>query len=127
MNISIAYDGRCPVCQHVVLASRLKERSDTLELLDVRKDPVSDIQGQDLSSLNFDQGFAVVVDGQVHSGHEGAHVLAGLTQAGPISFRTFQWLMKTESRSRFWYPIMKFGRRLLLIVLRIPRINAQKS
>ena len=123
MDVSIAYDGECPVCQHVVRASRLRDRSATLELLDARRDRLDDVQGRDLRDLDFDEGFAVVVDGEVHHGADGARVLAGLTQKRGAAFRLFQWLVRSERRSRFWYPVLRSGRNVLLRVLRVPKIG----
>lgn len=123
MNVSIVYDGFCPVCSRLVAASRLRQRAEKLDLVDARTEPVEDIQGQDLSSLDFDAGFAVVIDGAVHFGAEGARVLAAITEPRGLFFRVFQWLVRTEARSRFWYPVLRTSRRILLLVLRVPRFR----
>lgn len=121
--VSVVYDGQCPVCRYVVGVARLRDRSVRLELIDVRSDDVSSIQGANLSGVDFDEGFAVVVDGQVYLGAEAAQVLAGLTQRSGVGYRLFQWLVRTEGRSRFWYPVMRSGRGLLLRILRVPKIG----
>lgn len=123
MKVSIVYDDFCPVCSRLAAASRLQERAAELELVDARTEPVDDIQGQDLSSLDFDAGFAVVTDGEIHFGAEGARVLAALTEPSGLFYRVFQWLVRTEARSRFWYPVLRAGRRVLLVVLRVPRFG----
>ncbi len=122
-RVSIVYDGQCPVCRHVVSVARLRGRTASLELIDARTDYVTAIQGNDLSEVDFDEGFAVIVDGRVHLGADGAQVLAGLAQRSGIGFRLFQCLVATEGRSRFWYPILRAGRKLLLRMLRVPRIS----
>lgn len=122
MQVSIVYDGLCPVCRHVVRASRLRDRAASLELVDARRDPIDDVQGVSLENIDFDKGFAVVVDGDVHHGADGARVLAALTEKTGIAFRLFRWLVRTERRSRMWYPVLRAGRNLLLRLLRVPRI-----
>lgn len=123
VHVSIAYDGECPVCRHVVRASRLRDRSASLELIDARRDPLGDVQGRSLEDVDFDEGFAVVVDGRIYHGADGAHVLAVLTEKSGVAFRVFQWLVRTEGRSRFWYPVLRAGRNVLLRILRVPRIG----
>ena len=120
MKVTIVYDGFCPVCRHVARASRLRERTAVLELIDARTQPVGDVQGRDLAGLDFNEGFAVVVDGAVHFGADAARVLAVLTERGGSGYRVFRWLVRTEARSRFFYPVFKAARRVLLFVLRVP-------
>lgn len=127
MKVSIVYDGFCPVCSRLVAASRLRERASKLELLDARTQPVDDVQGLDLSELDFDQGFAVVTDGEVHFGADGARVLAVLTEPSALFYRMFQLLVRTAPRSRFWYPVFKAGRRVLLFVMRVPRFETDRQ
>ena len=122
MRVSIVYDGKCPVCSRLAAASRLRDRAATLELIDARSDPVDDVQGNDLGDVNFNQGFAVVVDGEVCLGADGARVLALLTEPTGILFRLFQWLVRGGRRSRFFYPVLRAGRNLLLRLMRVPQI-----
>ena len=120
VNVSIVYDGLCPVCRHVARASRLRERTALLELVDARTQPVVNVQGRDLGGLDFNQGFAVVVDGTVHFGADAAQVLAALTERGGSGYRVFRYLVRTEARSRFFDPVFKAARRVLLFMLRVP-------
>jgi predicted DCC family thiol-disulfide oxidoreductase YuxK len=124
MKVTIVYDRECPVCRRLVTATRLKERGAELELINARRDALDDIQGADLTTLDFDEGFAVVVDGHVHHGAEGARVLALLTEPTGVMFRLFRFLVRTPGRSRVWYPVFRAGRNLLLRLLRIPTIGS---
>ena len=124
MKVTIVYDRECPVCRRLVTATRLKERGAELELINARRDVLDDIQGADLTTLDFDEGFAVVVDGHVHHGAEGARALALLTEPTGVMFRLFRFLVSTPARSRFWYPVFRAGRNLLLRLLRIPTIGS---
>jgi len=123
IQVSVVYDGQCPVCSYVVGVARLRDRAGALELIDARTEPVVCIQGRNLSALNFDEGFAVVVDGAVHHGADAAQVLSALTQPSGLGYRLFRWLVATERRSGFWYPVLRFLRGVLLKVLRVPKIN----
>jgi len=122
MKVSIVYDGQCPICQRVIVASRLKSRTDELELYDARTLTHSVIQGCDVSQLDFNEGFAVIVDGKLHHGAEGAYMLAMLTQSSGMLFRIFKWLSQSPTRSQLTYPVLRFGRSILLWLLRIPKI-----
>lgn len=123
MDVSIIYDGKCPICRHVATGARVYQRNAYLELIDARSGDLGAIQGRDLSNLDFDQGFAVVVDGGVYHEAEAARVLAVLTKPRGVGYRLFRWLMRTESRREYWYPVMKSARRRLLFLLRVPPIN----
>lgn len=126
VKVSIVYDGMCPVCNQLARTTRLQDRGGTLELIDARSDELEMIQGNDLSGVDFNEGFAVVVDGEPHLGADGAHVLALLTEPSGLFFRLFRWSMRTEKRSRILYPVLRSGRRLLLKILRIPLIADPK-
>lgn len=123
MEVSIVYDGDCPVCRHVVSMARLRERAAAVGTVDVRTEAVSDVQGRDLGDIDFDRGFVVVVDGRVHEGSEAAHVLAGLSQPNGLAFAVFRWAMRSERRARVLYPVLARARRLLLRMLGVPLLN----
>lgn len=124
MKVTIVYDRRCPICRRLVAATRLRERAASLELVDARTEALENIQGKDLRALDFDAGFAVVVDGEVHHGADGARALALLTEPTGVIFRLFRFLVRTPGRSRVWYPVFRAGRWLLLRLLGIPVIGA---
>lgn len=123
MNVTIVYDSDCPVCRHDPRAATLRERAAKLNLVDVRSEEVDDVQGNDLRDLDFDEGFAVVINGQAHHGAKGANALSALTEPTGLAFWVFRWLVRTESRSRFWYPILATFRAMLLRILGITRIG----
>lgn len=123
MQVSIVYDGDCPVCRHVVSMTRLRERMATVTPIDARRASVDDVQGRDLGHIDFDSGFVVVVDGVVYAGSEAAHVLAGLTQPNGVAFSLFRWLMRSERRARWLYPVLAGARRLLLRILGVPLLQ----
>lgn len=122
MHISILYDGKCPVCSNIVEAAELRRKSSSLELIDVRRQAHNDIQGHDMTTLDFNEGFCLVVDGTIYFGSEAACMLAFLFDSTSSQFRVFRFLMRSESSSRFWYPLLKCGRNVLLFLFRIPKI-----
>jgi predicted DCC family thiol-disulfide oxidoreductase YuxK len=123
MHVSIVYDGKCPICRRVATGARVYQRTANLELIDARSGNLEDIQARDLRGLDFDEGFAVVVAGGVYHEAEAARVLAVLTKPRGVGYRLFRWLMRTESRSQYWYPVLKSARRRLLFLMRVPPIN----
>lgn len=123
MHVSIVYDRKCPICHRVASGARVYQRNANLDLIDARSGNLGDIQGRDLTAVDFDEGFAVVVDGGVYHEAEAARVLAVLTKPRGVGYRLFRWLMRTDSRSEYWYPVLKSARRRLLFLMRVPPIN----
>lgn len=104
----------------------LRQRADFFELIDARagKNQLRQVQGQDLSGLNLDDGFAIVQDGNVYIGSDAAWLLASLGHPSNWRFRAFRALTRTPDRSRIFYPILRTARNLLLRVLGRKKINS---
>jgi predicted DCC family thiol-disulfide oxidoreductase YuxK len=122
-TVSIVYDEACPVCRNIVHAARLRERTARLELIDARTQRVDAVQGRDLSRLDFDRAFAVLVDGEIFYAASGARALALLTEPTGIAFRIFRLLAASDASSRLSYPLMRGARAVLLKLLRIGPIE----
>ncbi|NBD95857.1 MAG: DUF393 domain-containing protein [Gammaproteobacteria bacterium] len=123
MRVVIVYDGQCPVCTRLTRAARLRDRASELELIDARGSPLHDIESNDLSQVDFDRGFAVIVDGRVFCGADGARALALITEPTGVFYWLFQLLTRGEKRSRVFYPVMRAGRSLLLRIMGVPRFS----
>lgn len=125
MNVSVVYDRNCPVCRDIIGLGRLRDRASTLELIDARSGPLDSVQERDLRGCDFDEGFVVVCDGEVFHGADAAHLWGALTGSKSWRYKLFQALVKSDSRSRFWYPWLKRGRSVLLRLLGVPKIADQ--
>lgn len=123
MKVSVVYDEKCPVCRDIVGLGRLRDRTGEVELIDARTGCLESVQGVDISSYDFDEGFVVVFDGDVYHGADAAFIWGKLTDSVRWRFRLFQVFVKTRSRSHRWYPWMKAGRSCLLRILGISRIG----
>ena len=65
----------------------------------------------------------VRIDGEIFYGPEAIHELALRTNNKGFLNRFASFVFRSRGRSRFFYPILKAMRNLLLKILRKPRIN----
>jgi len=111
----IIYDGECIYCQNYVAFLRLQEAIGPVELLDARSaDPrVADYwqQGYDLN-----EGMLFVHRGRVHHGAEAISMLARLSSEDDLRNRLNARLFSHQTAARGLYPLLKFGRRMTLML-----------
>ena len=111
----VIYDGDCVFCQNYVKFVKLKEAVGPVELLDARSgDPrVSHYwsQGYDLN-----EGMLFVYRGRVYHGHDAVNMLALLSSGSSVFNMVNQMLLSNRQVAAAVYPLLKFGRRLILLL-----------
>lgn len=118
----IIYDGDCPFCRNYVRYLRLKETAGEVRLVDAR-------EGGDLvrrlhqENYNLDQGMVAIVSGRTYSGDEAIHVLALLSSPVGWFNALNRAIFSTGWVARILYPVMRAGRRIVLIALGKKLIN----
>ena len=121
----IIYDGACPFCRAYVQLLRLRQDIGPVELLSAREaDPrIAQYQHQ---GYDLDQGMLVVMSGVVHAGADAMHVLAVCsTPAG--WFNRCNYLIFSSARlSRWFYPVLRAGRRIVLLIRGTPLIGKSR-
>jgi predicted DCC family thiol-disulfide oxidoreductase YuxK len=121
----VVYDGKCPFCTNYVRLMSLRKLVGRVELTDARsRDPIVNSllsQGYDL-----DEGMVVLYGGRVYYGADAINIISLLTGQGSRAARFLALLLKDGGRARLFYPIMKFGRRITLLLLGIPNIASDQ-
>ena len=121
MKITIVYDGACPFCDEYVRHQRLRAAVDEVELVDGRAHP--DVQrAHAIDGRMLEDGMVVIADGRQHHGGDAVHFLSMLSESPN---RWWVRAIATVSRSgrlaRLLYPVLRFGRRIALTLLGVPR------
>ena len=101
---------------------RIRESIGEITLINARDDSaiVREITGK---GLNLDQGMVLKIDDCLYFGADTIHTLALLGSRSGVFNKINYWIFKSKIRSRFLYPILKFGRNILLKVIGRTRIN----
>lgn len=111
----VVYDGDCVFCQNYVKFMKLKEAVGPVELLDARSDDPRVAQywsqGYDLN-----EGMLFVYRGRVFHGHDAVNMLALLSSGSSAFNRLNQLLLSNRMVAAAVYPLLKLGRRLVLLL-----------
>jgi predicted DCC family thiol-disulfide oxidoreductase YuxK len=111
----IIYDGACPFCSTYTRHLQLQQSIGTIELLNARTDDPR-IAHYRLAGYDFDEGMLVILQDQIYAGADAVHVLA-LHTAGNNFFNRLHALIFSSVRfARLIYPLLKFGRRITLLI-----------
>ena len=120
-KIVIVYDGKCPFCNSYVRLMALRRAVDKVVLIDARSDdPIACKIG---AQYDLDEGMAVLYGGKVYYGADAVILISALTCDGSWVARSLAVLLRNPRRAKFFYPIMKFGRRVTLRILGVPSIG----
>lgn len=121
----IIYDGDCPFCQAYTRLLRLQQGSGPVEMLSARSDDARLLsywqQGYDLNA-----GMLVVLNNQVYAGAEAMQVLASCSSASDFFNRLHRTIFSSRKLAAFLYPILKLGRRMTLLLMRVPPLTESK-
>ena len=123
MQVSIFYDGECPVCTNYIKYLRLKESAGAPALIDLRQDAAARGRFQ-ADGFSVDEGMVAEIDGRVFKGGDAVHALALLTTPVGVANRLNALVFSSPFLSRILYPVLRAGRNLLLIILGREPINA---
>lgn len=118
----IIFDGACPFCRAYLRLHRLREDIGSVELLSAR-DKDDRIAHYQQEGFDLDQGMLVVMGEVVYAGADAMVVLASCSTASGWFNRCNRWIFSSRRRSRFIYPILRAGRRIALLLLRMPLIR----
>ena len=115
-NLSIFYDGECPICTRYVRYYRLKDGVITVSMVNLRNNPEK-VAEFNASGLNVDNGMVVKLDNELYHGSEAVHVLALLSTKVGVFNKMNRWVFSRRPLAKFVYPILVGGRNLLLVLL----------
>lgn len=121
----LVYDGECPFCTAYVNYVRVKESLGIFKLINARNggEIVDDVvkRGYDL-----DEGMVLIMNGRYYHGHDCINHLALLSTSSGLFNRLNAFIFRSKAVSRILYPILRFGRNLILRILRRRKFTVKK-
>lgn len=118
----LVYDGDCPVCSRYVCHLDAEDADRSLVLVNARDGgPLV----REIESLPHDlnAGMALKLDGRYYLGGEALHVLAAISAKRDTVGLINRLLFRTRWSARVAYPLLAFGRRVLLRLMNVPPID----
>lgn len=124
-SLLIVYDGACPFCTAYVSLVKLREHF-AVELLSARSaDTRIDAFLRD--GYRLDTGLLLKTDHAVYLGAEAMYQLAKISTGEDMLNRTQRILCSRQWLSTLLYPVLRFLRRCVLVIRRVPLIEAARS
>ncbi|PHS40245.1 MAG: hypothetical protein COA91_04520 [Robiginitomaculum sp.] len=125
-NIILVYDHDCPVCHSYCRVVSIRKAAGNMTILNARDNPpiMEDINRL---GIDMDQGFVLKIGEEFYHGADAIHSLALLSTRTGVFNRLNYRIFKSKTLSKFLYPILKAGRRGLLILLGKPKLNNLKN
>ncbi len=121
-KILLVYDQQCPVCDSYCQRVRIEDSACDLKLIDAREP--SDVLAEITAlGLDIDQGMVLKTGRDIYYGADAIHALALVSSRSGLFNRLNYRLLKSKRVSRILYPALKWGRNLLLKILRKTKIN----
>jgi len=121
LKLRIVYDGACPFCDDYVRYQRLDRAAESIELVDAREHPEI-LAAEAIPASALEDGMVVIADGRQHHGAEAVHLLSTLSESpGKWWVRAVAAASRSRPASRALYPVLRFGRRVALTLLGVPR------
>ena len=120
-KLLIIYDGACPFCTGYVALLRLRE-SMQVELLSARS---ADDRVDEFLALGYrlDDGMLIQLDDIVYVGADAMHQLAIISNHHGLFNRMQRFVFSRRWLAHMLYPLLRLGRRLVLILRRTPLIE----
>jgi len=115
-TVYLVYDGECPFCSAYVNYVRVQKSIGTFKLINAREGGpiVNDIIER---GFDLDEGMVLVMNGQYYHGHDCINHLALLSTSSGVFNRINAFVFRSKTVSRLLYPVLRFGRNLVLRML----------
>ncbi|MES2511812.1 MAG: DCC1-like thiol-disulfide oxidoreductase family protein [Pseudomonadota bacterium] len=121
-EILLVYDDECPACDNYCRMVRVRESVGVLRLVNARE-PGEVMDEITALGWDIDQGMVLKVKDRLFYGPDAIHALALLGSPSSMFNRLNYWLFSSEWRAKFFYPLLRTCRNVLLKVLRKTKIN----
>lgn len=123
----LVYDGECPVCTNWCRYARIRDTVGELRLVDARKPGVL-MDEITAAGLDIDQGMVLKFKDVMYYGPDAIWMMSLLSTSSGAFNRLNYWFFGSPKRARFFYPIGKAFRNMVLKVMGINYIgNLQKT
>ena len=121
-EILLVYDEECPVCSTYCRMARIRESVGELRLINAR-DASAVMDEITVKGLDIDQGMVLKVENNLYYGSDAIHALSLMSSRSGIFNRINYWIFRSRNLSHVLYPVLRFFRNLLLMLLRKTKIN----
>lgn len=125
-TLYLIYDGQCPICSRVAIVIKIRQAVGKLEIINAREKHPLVIEAQK-QGFDLDQGIVVKYQGRSYHGQDAMHMLAML--GSPIGWfnKINVLIFKSKIMIAICYPIFKFVRRCLLLILGVKPTKPYES
>jgi predicted DCC family thiol-disulfide oxidoreductase YuxK len=119
---ALLYDGDCPFCSNYIALLAVRKLSPKFEVIDARRRPGL---WQELlrQGYDIDQGMMLRWKGDIYHGADAMHALSLISGDHPFG-RVNRWIFRSRTRSRLFYPFLRWGRNTSLRLLGRSRIRS---
>ena len=116
-ELSIVYDGHCPVCSAYSGAAGVDEAAASgIRRIDARGDDAL-VAEATAAGLDLDDGMVVSYRGKLHHGADALHLMATLAPRKGAWNRLNRLMFGSRTVARLSYPLLRAGRGTLLRLL----------
>ena len=115
-QITILYDGECPVCSTYTSYVALKELGTELVLQNAR-DKTELVFEANRRGLVLDQGMIVIVGDNWYHGAQAMHVLAAISAKNTVFGKINYFIFRSRILAHVLYPVLKLGWSTLLLIM----------
>ncbi len=121
-NMILVYDQDCPVCRNYCRVLAIRQAAGGMSILNARDNPpiMAEINAR---GIDMDEGFVLKISEEFYHGADAIHMLALMSTRTGVFNRLNYLVFKLKPLSRFLYPILKFGRSILLKLLGKKKLN----
>lgn len=113
----IAYDGECPMCTNYARLVRLRATIPSVVLYNLRDLPPTE-RAAITNDYDLDEGMLFIWSGQVFHGSNAVNQIALLSSTSGAFNTANRIIFKHRLFTKAVYPILRFGRLMLLKLLR---------
>lgn len=121
-SVILVYDQECPVCRHYCRVVSIKKAAGNMTILNARDNPPI-MEEINKRGIDMDQGFVLKIGDTFYWGADAIHALALMSTRTGVFNRLNYLIFKSKTLSKVLYPILKTGRRMLLILLGKSKLN----
>src|ERR1700751_4101251 len=126
MGARLIYDGACIFWDAYVRLLSLREAVGLVELIDARsRDPR--LRAYESAGYDLNEGMLFDYNGTVYFGADAVYALAALSTPVSAFNRINGALLSKRHVARFFYPIFKLCRTIILKLRRIPKISGPNT
>ncbi len=121
-KIVLIYDKECPVCKNYTQMVQIRKSIGEMRLINAR-DNSEEVREVLEQGFDLDQGMVLKIDDNLYYGADAMHTIALLGSRSGVFNKINYWMFRSKRFSHTIYPVLKYGRAVLLKLLGKKLIN----